>query len=145
IIAQGIASTSEKSTESVGSSENQEQRFKSPSTSNFERDVWEFMIRVFRNDLTHKELFRNTFSSDCMHSTERLDSRVTRNHKINWSVGSYGIFVRYPRRRVSIINSTSFMGFDVCVYITSVTLLSKLFLISRSFVRRSVVSLFLQW
>ncbi|CAH8841345.1 unnamed protein product [Trichobilharzia szidati] len=99
ILAQGIASTGEKSTESVGSSENQEQRFKSPSSSNFERDVWEFMIRVFRNDLTHKELFRNTFSSDCMHSTERLDSRVTRNHKINWSVGSYGIFVRYPRRR----------------------------------------------
>uniref|UniRef100_A0A5K4F1Y2 HDAC_interact domain-containing protein n=1 Tax=Schistosoma mansoni TaxID=6183 RepID=A0A5K4F1Y2_SCHMA len=97
ILSQGLVSSGVKNPISANKSETDEQ-FKSPNASNFERDVWEFMIRVFKNNLTHKELFRDTFSSDCMHFTERLDSRVTRNHKINWSVGSYGIFIRYRRR-----------------------------------------------
>ncbi|KAH8859958.1 Paired amphipathic helix protein Sin3a [Schistosoma japonicum] len=97
VLLQGLVSSDDKNPFTANNSKTSEQ-FKSPSTSNFKRDVWEFMIRVFKNDLTHKELFRDTFSSDCMHSTERLDSRVSRNHKINWSVGSYGIFIRYHRR-----------------------------------------------
>uniref|UniRef100_A0A183AH49 Sin3a_C domain-containing protein n=1 Tax=Echinostoma caproni TaxID=27848 RepID=A0A183AH49_9TREM len=63
--------------------------------TNFQQDVWEFMCHVFKSDLTRRELFRDTYSSDCMQSTDRLTSKNNpRAHKINWSVGSYGIFVR---------------------------------------------------
>ncbi|CAH8605591.1 unnamed protein product [Dicrocoelium dendriticum] len=73
------------------------------STVNFEHGVWEFMRHVFHSDLTRKELFRDTYSSDCMQSTDRLTSRVNpRTHKINWSVGSYGIFIRRKHRCNSV-------------------------------------------
>ncbi|CAL8109151.1 unnamed protein product [Calicophoron daubneyi] len=68
------------------------------STVSFEHDVWVFMCHVFKSDLTRKELFRDTFSSDCMQSADRLTSKANpRAHKINWSVGSYGIFIRRKR------------------------------------------------
>ncbi|VEL13915.1 unnamed protein product [Protopolystoma xenopodis] len=40
-------------------------------------------------------MFRDTLSTDCMQSSEKLVGRSTpRAYKINWSVGSYGIFIR---------------------------------------------------
>ncbi|KAF5398402.1 Histone deacetylase interacting [Paragonimus heterotremus] len=72
------------------------------STVNFEHDVWEFMWHVFKSDLTRKELFRDTFSSDRMEFTDRLTAKANpRNHKINWCVGSYGIFIRLKQRKVT--------------------------------------------
>lgn len=85
-------------TESACSSRNTESASSSSSVT-FEHDVWEFMCHVFKSDLTRKELFRDTFSSDCMQSTDRLTAKsAPRTHKINWSVGSYGIFIRRKRR-----------------------------------------------
>ncbi|KAF6779391.1 hypothetical protein AHF37_00952 [Paragonimus kellicotti] len=72
------------------------------STVNFEHDVWEFMWHVFKSDLTRRELFRDTFSSDRMEFTDRLTAKANpRNHKINWCVGSYGIFIRLKQRKVT--------------------------------------------
>ncbi|TGZ73185.1 hypothetical protein CRM22_001663 [Opisthorchis felineus] len=88
-------------TESACSSRNTESASSSSSIT-FEHDVWEFMCHVFKSDLTRKELFRDTFSSDCMQSTDRLTAKsAPRTHKINWSVGSYGIFIRRKRRHSS--------------------------------------------
>ncbi|KAF8569084.1 hypothetical protein P879_01231 [Paragonimus westermani] len=76
------------------------------STVNFEHDVWEFMWHVFKSDLTRKELFRDTFSSDRMEFTDRLTTKANpRNHKINWCVGSYGIFIRRKQRKVTTVPS----------------------------------------
>ncbi|GAA56196.1 paired amphipathic helix protein Sin3a [Clonorchis sinensis] len=87
-------------TESACSSRNAESASSSSSIT-FEHDVWEFMCHVFKSDLTRKELFRDTFSSDCMQSTDRLTAKsAPRTHKINWSVGSYGIFIRRKRRHL---------------------------------------------
>ncbi|KAL7063042.1 hypothetical protein AAHC03_01798 [Spirometra sp. Aus1] len=62
---------------------------------NLEKDIWELMVGVFRNNLTHTELFRDTFSSDCMQSNTNMSVKsASKTYKINWSVGSYGIFVR---------------------------------------------------
>ncbi|VDK87216.1 unnamed protein product [Dibothriocephalus latus] len=62
---------------------------------NLEKDIWELMVGVFRNNLTHTELFRDTYSSDCMQSSTNLSVKsASKTYKINWSVGSYGIFVR---------------------------------------------------
>ncbi|TPP64857.1 Paired amphipathic helix protein Sin3a [Fasciola gigantica] len=73
------------------------------NANDFQQDVWEFMCHVFKSDLTRKELFRDTYSSDCMQSTDSLTSKVNpRAHKINWSVGSYGIFVRRKQKPATL-------------------------------------------
>ncbi|KAA3680626.1 paired amphipathic helix protein Sin3a [Paragonimus westermani] len=53
-------------------------------------------------DTQPEELFRDTFSSDRMEFTDRLTTKANpRNHKINWCVGSYGIFIRRKQRKVT--------------------------------------------
>uniref|UniRef100_A0A0X3PJQ5 Histone deacetylase interacting domain-containing protein n=1 Tax=Schistocephalus solidus TaxID=70667 RepID=A0A0X3PJQ5_SCHSO len=75
---------------------------------NLEKDIWELMVGVFRNNLTHTELFRDTFSSDCMQSSTNLSVKsASKAYKINWSVGSYGIFVRRKSKNPTCSNRPS--------------------------------------
>ncbi|BHF57887.1 Paired amphipathic helix protein Sin3a [Sparganum proliferum] len=75
---------------------------------NLEKDIWELMVGVFRNNLTHTELFRDTFSSDCMQSNTNMSVKsASKTYKINWSVGSYGIFVRRKSKNSTCSNRPS--------------------------------------
>lgn len=68
-----------------------------PEQEDLEKDIWEVMRRVLRNSLTRSEIFRDCYSSDCMQSSKALKnagSTPKNNSKINWHVGSYGIFIR---------------------------------------------------
>ncbi|KAM7541323.1 hypothetical protein Aperf_G00000023147 [Anoplocephala perfoliata] len=68
-----------------------------------EKDIWEVMKRVLRNSLTRSEIFRDCYSSDCMQSSKALKSAGStpkNNSKINWHVGSYGIFIRSKKNRL---------------------------------------------
>ncbi|CDS40373.1 paired amphipathic helix protein sin3b [Echinococcus multilocularis] len=88
------------------SKENEESTTQVDSTSaeqeNLEKDTWEVMARVLRNSLSRSEVFRDTYSSDCMQSSKTMksgNSAPKATYKINWSVGSYGIFIRTRKNR----------------------------------------------
>lgn len=85
-----------------------------------EKDTWEVMSRVLRNSLTRTEVFRDTYSSDCMQwskTTKSGVSAIKAAYKINWSVGSYGIFIRF--RKVNNLTINEILRISATMYATN--------------------------
>ncbi|KAL3314856.1 Paired amphipathic helix protein Sin3b [Cichlidogyrus casuarinus] len=67
----------------------------SDNSNDFREGVCSLIKNIFRVTVTQEQMLRDCTLSDCMHV---VGSARTKMHRLNWSIGSYGLFYRRRSR-----------------------------------------------